>query len=386
MSALGMGLPYRDELVDILEANLTPEEAEVALLLPNRVAPFEVLSAQKVADRSSRRPDEVLPHLESLAAKHLLFTHPTGTGEQGYALHQAGYGFPQVFHWGGQATEHAARMAGMVGRYADRNVTIEMYGETPTKPYRYVPPKEAVPGPHDDMADRHADTSDEAHTVPGRDMEAVPGEGEREIVYPYDTMEKIVGQARRFAVAHCTCRMARRLLGRECGHPLEVCMKFDDLADYLIEHGLGREITREEALEVVRVSEEAGLVHFVDNCAGDLRHNCNCCGDACWNVGNIRRRRIPRDLIMATYFLRETDKDGCSGCGVCAEICPVACVEMVESLPVIDDQWCIGCGVCVHKCPENAARLRVRDDVDGELPADFAELHERILREKDYRK
>ena len=143
-------------------------------------------------------------------------------------------------------------------------------------------------------------------------------------VFPYHTMEAVVRQAERFAVAHCPCRMAAKITGRACEHPIEVCLKFDDLADYLIERGLGREITREEALDIIKQAEEAGLVHFVDNAEGQVKHNCNCCGCSCWNVGSIRRRKIARDDLMATYFMRTTDEDACVGCGACARHLPGA--------------------------------------------------------------
>ncbi len=351
LSALGMGLPFREDLVEILKQNITEDEARVALLLPNRVVPFTVVSADEVATGADMPPAEVERLLESLAAKDMLFTHETADGKRGYALHQAGYGFPQTFLWSGAETEHAAKMAGMVAKYSGRQVTYEMYGTTETKPYRYVPPSEAV--------------AEEVETV-----------------YPYHTMEHVIAKARRFAVAHCTCRMAARLLGKGCDHPVEVCMKFNELADYVIESGLGREITREEAFEVIRVSEDAGLVHFVDNCKGEPVHNCNCCGDACWNVGNIRRRKIPRDLIMATYFLRDTNQDACNGCDICTDICPVAAVSLEDGLPVVDAEWCIGCGVCVHACPTGAARLFLRHDKDPNIPEDFQGLHRQILEER----
>ena len=227
--------------------------------------------------------------------------------------------------------------------------------------------------------------------------------------------------------------------GRPCNHPEDVCMKFDDLAEFLIERGPGRQIDREEAREVVRRSEEAGLVHFVDNAEGNAKHNCNCCGCACWNVGSIRRRKTPRDVLMATYFLRTTDIDECIGCGTCAEVCPVQAIELVPlagaaggpagaggsaaragsratteaagagsagaagtavdagfaagsaanggrkstaKVAVGDHDWCIGCGVCVPRCPTGAAGLARRPDVSLELAPDFTTLHRRILDER----
>ena len=86
---------------------------------------------------------------------------------------------------------------------------------------------------------------------------------------------------------------------------------------------------------------------------------------------------------MATYFIRETQEDECTGCGECADICPVQAVTMDEDLPVTDMNWCIGCGVCVSRCPTGAARLELRQDRSAELPAGrFRELHETILKEK----
>ncbi|NIR13077.1 MAG: hypothetical protein GWN86_03630 [Desulfobacterales bacterium] len=165
-------------------------------------------------------------------------------------------------------------------------------------------------------------------------------------------------------------------------------MKFNDLAQYLIDRGLGREISKEEALRVIKKSEEAGLVHFVDNSEGDIQHNCNCCGCACWNVGNIRRRKIPRDVLMATYFLRETDEEQeqCVGCGECVEICPVDALKLEDGIIVVDEDWCIGCGVCATVCSTDAIEMKLRPDKTGQLPAaKFQELHEKILEEKGLR-
>ena len=150
-----------------------------------------------------------------------------------------------------------------------------------------------------------------------------------------------------------------------------------------IQKGIAKELSKQEALEKIKETEEAGLVHFVDNAKGDIRHNCNCCGCACWNVGNISRRKIPRDVIMETYFIRETDRDRCTGCGACAEICPVRTVELKDDFPLTDEEWCIGCGVCSTVCPSDAAKMKLRPDKTGEIQANnFRELQEKILEEK----
>jgi H+/Na+-translocating ferredoxin:NAD+ oxidoreductase subunit B len=348
---LGMGYPVRDALLEILKENLTPFEAEIALGFPTRVIPLAPVGVDELVAGAAIPREELVAGLERLAEKGVLYEGLTPAGEKGYALLHVGFGFPQTFFWKGEDTPHARKMALLVAQYFNRQVTTEAYGSS-TKQYRYIPVGKAVTA-------------------------------SLQAVFPIQLMEQVISQARRIAVAHCPCRVSYRLLGKGCEHPTEVCLKFDELADFVIERGLARELTTAQALDVIRLTEEAGLVHFVDNAENEIKHNCNCCGCACWNVGNIRRRKIPRDAIMATYFLRETDWEECSGCGECATICPVEAVDLRDGVPVVDREWCIGCGVCATACPTNAVKLTVRDEKCGQSPAaNFRELHQRILREK----
>jgi Fe-S-cluster-containing hydrogenase component 2 len=352
LSRLGMGYPVREDLVVLLKEVFSPLEAEVALAIPNRPIPLDPVGMYEIAGVANMKKEALAEVLEGLDQKGLLYSAITERGEKGYALHQVGFGFPQTFHWRGEDTPQARKMALLTGKYFNRQVTREAFSPSETKPYRYVPVGRTVPA-------------------------AI------QAVYPFHMMEDVVGKARLIAVAHCPCRIAYRLAGKGCDHPTEVCMKFDAMARYVIDKGLGKEISAEEAMRIVRKSEEAGLVHFVDNAAGDVQHNCNCCGCACWNVGSIRRRKIPRDALMATYFLRTTDDELCTGCGECGDICPVQAVGLEEGFPVVDEGWCIGCGVCATVCPTGAAQIKVRPDKSAALSAGtFRELHEKIREEK----
>lgn len=353
LAALGMGYPERDELLDILKESFTPAEAEIVLAIPTRVIPLEPAPVSTIAAHAKRGREETENVLSNLAARGLLFSRRLENGETGYSLQQFGHGFPQTFFWGGVDQPNAKRMAELVAKYAGKkDVTEEAYGRTETKPFRYVPATLSL--------------DPESHAV-----------------FPFEMMEELLMKVKRIAVAHCPCRVSMELIGRrKCSHALEVCIKYDDLADYVIERGLGREITREEALEILKKCEEAGLVHMVDNAREGIRHTCNCCGCCCWSVGTIRRRKIPRDILMATYFLRETDEDKCTGCGLCADICPVEAIKMEDGLPEIDKEWCIGCGVCAVPCPVSAVKL-VRK-TDAVPPKDFKELHNQILRQRKF--
>jgi Fe-S-cluster-containing hydrogenase component 2 len=354
LAGLVMGYPYSEGLMNLLKEMFTTEEAGVLLGIPNDLKPLETASCNKIAGRLGRSPKEIEPILKRLAHKNLVFSAPTPEAKPGYGLLQVGYGMPQTSFWHGRQDKRAARMAKLVARYFRPNITQEVYGKGKTKSYRYVPVGQEVKAP-------------------------IQG------VMPYDHMEQIVQQAEKIAVAHCPCRVSARAAGfTDCNHSLETCIKYDQMAEFVIERRLGRPISQDEAMYILGNCETEGLVHMVDNAQGEINHTCNCCGCYCWNVGLIRRRKIPRDALMAVHYLRRTEMEACIGCGACAEICPVNAVTMHEDRPMVDENWCIGCGVCAGPCPTEAISLENRE---LKRPAqDVNEMFERIRREKGLKK
>jgi len=350
MEHLTMGYPYTEELIDLLKEMFSPAEAQVALAIPNDLAPLQVVSLENISARTDLPLPAVAEALESMAGRNILFTAPAKDGSTGYALLQVGFGLPQTFFWAGKEDETAKRMAKLILNYFKVPVTQKVYGGARTKSFKYSPANKSI---------------------------EIPMQG----VMPNEQIGPIVDAATKIAVAHCPCRMSAKILGRsDCPHSLEVCVKYDELAEFVIEKGLAREISKDEAHQIMENSEKEGLVHMVDNAQGQIKHTCNCCGHYCWNVGIIRRRKIPRDQLMAVYFIRETELDECIGCGACADICPVEAVKMVEEKPRVDQDWCIGCGVCAIQCPADVISIKRR--IENKGPLDFAQLHQQIKTEK----
>lgn len=51
------------------------------------------------------------------------------------------------------------------------------------------------------------------------------------------------------------------------------------------------------------------------------------------------------------------NRDRCSGCGLCVDLCQFEAITMGGQTAVIDSLGCEGCGVCAHFCPEQAIDL-----------------------------
>ncbi|NNG01886.1 MAG: 4Fe-4S binding protein [Desulfobacteraceae bacterium] len=345
-----MGYPFNDALVDMLKSMFTPREAEVALAIPNDLLPLQAVGAETIAARSGLDPSAVDAALASMADKNVIFSKTLASGRMAFALLQTGFGMPQSFFWGGKTDDRARKMAGHVRNYFSIDVTRDAYASVPTKSYKYIP-------------------ADAALDIPVQS------------VVPHDCMETIIAATEKIAVAHCPCRISAQILGRtDCSHSLEVCLKYDELADFIISKGLGKEISRDHARQILADCEKEGLVHMVDNAASGIKHTCNCCGHYCWNVGIIKRRKIPRDVLMAVHYIRENRSSDCIGCGECVTICPVSAVDIKDDIAVVDQDWCIGCGVCAVVCPTASIRLTKRDKMHS--PENFTRLYTRIQSER----
>lgn len=67
--------------------------------------------------------------------------------------------------------------------------------------------------------------------------------------------------------------------------------------------------------------------------------------------------------------ISKLDKNNCTGCRMCEQICPVKAINMIENEegfiePQIDKQKCIDCGLCFKRCPQlNRKNIKTQPDV-----------------------
>ncbi|MFW9773438.1 MAG: indolepyruvate ferredoxin oxidoreductase subunit alpha, partial [Candidatus Thorarchaeota archaeon] len=163
------------------------------------------------------------------------------------------------------------------------------------------------------------------------------------------------------AVGHCFCRHHKALLGQPCKQTnlMENCFTFGKSARYTVEQGFARMINKQEALTILKKSEEAGLVHKTFHPHSDITKEetsiCNCCKDCCgtfewWKTGMIA-------MINYAHYLASINNN-CIGCGTCVEKCPVDAIKLNNNQAEVNIEFCIGCGVCAYFCPENAISLK----------------------------
>jgi len=48
------------------------------------------------------------------------------------------------------------------------------------------------------------------------------------------------------------------------------------------------------------------------------------------------------------------NRDVCTGCGGCIDLCPVIAIRMTDDKAEIDPETCTQCKICVKVCPVNA--------------------------------
>jgi Pyruvate/2-oxoacid:ferredoxin oxidoreductase delta subunit len=182
-------------------------------------------------------------------------------------------------------------------------------------------------------------------------------------VMALDDITKMIEDARVIAVTNCSCRTIHHVKDV----PKEVCMQLDKAASYALDRGTGRELSKQEAVELIKKCEETGLVHTAANHRGLGYMICNCDRDVCENWPD---KKNPKDFVAPSRFLAEVDSEKCCLCETCIERCFFDAISSDQAEAIkIDEEKCMGCGLCKVTCPEDAiSMVAVRDQ--NSIPAE----------------
>ena len=200
---------------------------------------------------------------------------------------------------------------------------------------------------------------------------------DRAEVLPYERAEELILGEEKFAVAPCICRQEKEIIGHGCGKPSETCLSFGSAANYYIHNGLGREINRDEALQILRLANETGLVLQPANAKKPV-FICACCGCCCGVLNNMKRHPHPASIV-ATPFYAVLDTDLCNDCGVCETRCQMGAISLESGFTSLDRNRCIGCGLCVSTCSMQALSLERKPDAElSYVPRDLTDTNIKI--------
>ncbi len=332
------GAPQSEAFQEILRILFTPEEVQVALGMT-----FVPKSISKIAEASGIAAERVAELCESMANKGIAFSRRKG-GEMGYSLLPTIPGlFEFPFMAGGGARQHR-RLAKLWEQYHHEALGNEFAG-SPTPLIRVIPVEQTV--------------------------------RTRNEVLPYEVLSSMMESTELCALAQCACRIS----SAKCDAPTDTCLIFDNAARFLIDRKFPREITKQEAQDVLLRAEEAALVHTCNNSRDRLAVVCNCCSCCCTVLRGLTQLKNPNAFAKGRWHA-QVDEDLCSGCATCQdERCPVGAIEVQDDHAHVDLERCIGCGLCSSACETQALSMVQRKDPIVP-PATISEMGMRVLTEK----
>lgn len=324
LDSLPSGFPSTKSGVElrILKRLFTPDEAELALKVTMKLE-----SATAIAERAGLSPEVAEVRLKQLSRKGLIFSIESPDREPRYMAAQFVVGI-----WEYHVNDLDPEFVRDMDEYLPY-LSQEAFGRIPQ--LRTVPVGQSI----------HAGLE----------------------VLPYEKAEDILRQQSKFLVAPCICRREHHIKGAGCDKLMEACLVFGWGADYYSRNGLGRFITLEEALEIIKKAEAQGLVLQPSN-AQDIVNICCCCGDCCQMLLHLKRHPKPA-LAVSSPFIAAYDGDLCVGCEACIERCQMNALAMTDGRASLNTDRCIGCGLCVTTCPSGALTLaRKPEAIQPEVP------------------
>jgi NAD-dependent dihydropyrimidine dehydrogenase PreA subunit len=344
LGTMPVGAPKTPELFEILKTLYTENEAELAVKLP-----FLPMTLDALVDRTGMEEAELEPLLKKMVKKGLVFEE-LGADEPLYRLLPTVVGFSETPFWGGVRTAQAEKLAPLWLKYVRNAFYHEVGGISNTPMTRVIPVQESI-----------SDT--------------------RKIASHEKLVEKVKETSYQ-AVAHCPCRLMRKYSGEgQCDHSTENCLHFGSLGRYIVANGMGREITVDETLDILKRSNEEGLVHITGNYQEEIETVCNCCSDACIFLTGLLIQG-EKNMFARSNFVSEINEETCAECGTCAERCPVDAITQDDGPAKVDAGKCIGCGVCHPTCPSESISLAARPEAEQTSIPSIGELVTKVMKDK----
>jgi len=347
-----MGAAWSEEMEKILKALFTPEEVDILLVFNG---PFmDRFTAKKIARKVKRPIEEVEPILKEMTRTQRVFSAEKDNIRT-YSLFPLLPGLFELYfanHERALAEEKEILMlfTEEYEKYYDNGYMMNMFNSS--YPFMRVFVDQKV---IDDTVNRGkgkiVDVNQEVEQVKNN-------------ILPFEIVKNIIEKSLKVSVMDCACRTHMKIHNDGVPineYPINVCMAFNTSAEYCIEQGFGKELTKEGALKTLEGAAKAGLVHITQNMTDKSMFICNCDRDCCVMLRGIRQFQNP-NVVANSNFLPEYELENCVFCKKCTTICPMYAIELADEDTedkhiVIDYDKCIGCGVCAFNCPSEALTM-----------------------------
>jgi ferredoxin len=329
------GAPESPVLMKILKILFQPEDANLARRIPYRPTALETLARDLRID-----PDELDERLTAMARRGLVVDIERD-GERFFALAPIVIGFYEFTFMRTGDDLPLVELARLFDEYMfkDRRFGGSVFqGETQIG--RTLVREESLP--------------DDDHTE----------------VLDWERASRVIESATTAAVSTCACRHKATHLGTACDRSLRNCLSLNYAAEILVRNGLAEPLSTNEALRILEESKADGMAQTGDNVQRKVSFICNCCSCCCGFFQAIRLLNFT-NAVVTSNWMAAIDDTKCTGCGKCAEVCPVEAIDIrrnsegkrqpasAEQVQV-DESLCLGCGICCTTCPTGAAVMKPR--------------------------
>ena len=183
----------------------------------------------------------------------------------------------------------------------------------------------------------------------------------------YEDACEILKKMKTIVVTDCICRKQKEMIDKGCGKIMEACFMFGSMAQYYLDHNMGRQVDADEAINILKEAQEAGLVNQPAT-AQNPGGMCNCCGDCCGVLRSLNEYPNPAQMVFSNYYAA-VDQKTCIGCEACLDRCQMNALSMTDDeVAEINLGRCIGCGLCVTTCPSESITLVLKAEDKRQAP------------------
>jgi len=348
-------MPPFEPILQAIDLVTTPEE--LALLLKMGTALYSYEQALAISGMSSEKFN---PLFEILKQKAFIRTQYTETGQEQYTLN------PFIVGW------FEGIVTYLLGKPEEKEFArryMDFFNSLRNRNFFPIRKVMDLMGKYAPVSNQSVGTVREAKNEKGKskiiidekiivqDSMIYPASSINDMISDYGS-KSIIGQFKA-----CMCRKVTENVGNPCRFKMPddiACMGFGDHIKTYMQYGYMRQISKEEAFDIIQKARDCGAIHTVFHEKDDANLPqialCNCCWDCCGILRSYNMGAVPL-RYSCFYMAKIKDISKCNGCGLCEKFCPTAAMKVVEKKVELDTSKCIGCGQCVHQCVRSVVEL-----------------------------